>query len=639
MNFSPEFLDEIRARLPVSQVVGRRVKLRKQGREFTGLSPFNNEKTPSFTVNDQKAFYHCFSSGKHGDIFSFLMDTEGLNFPEAVERLANEAGIPMPAADPRAAAEGQRRQGLHEALAAAAQYFENSLQGAEGAQARRYLRDRDITPALQREFRIGYAPAGRNKLKQHLSGQNIAVEAAEQSGLLIHGEDIPVSYDRFRDRVVFPILDLKGRVLGFGGRALDPAVPAKYLNSPETPVFHKGRLLFNGQRAREAAFQTGRLIIVEGYVDVVALFKIGLAEAVAPMGTALTIEQLQLAWRWVDEPTLCFDGDNAGLKAAARAADLALPHLQPGKSIRFCLLPEGQDPDDMVSDGAQDALTQLLLAPQSLVDLLWNREIASGDFETPERRAALEARIAGLCRQIGHDGVRRHYEQAFRERLRQFFDANRADRAPGRPYQARPGGRRPDARGGANRPRTVMVSSALANSPMSKKYSSQIPARECVLVLTMVHHPRLLENYMEQFADIDLEHKEAIRLQSFLLATLSDPENSNRPSLAQLCIDNGLGELYTRLNNQARALGIWQVSDSADDADALEGWNQALALHHKAGALHKELKSAELALASDPSDANLARLVELRSHVSSTNGTEALMEGFGVPSGRGVKNL
>jgi DNA primase len=646
MNFSPEFLDDIRERLPVSEVVGRRVKLRRQGREFMGLSPFNSEKTPSFTVNDQKAFYHCFSSGKHGDIFSFLMETEGLSFPEAVERLAQQAGVAMPARDEKAVEESRQRTSLQDVMGLAAEYFQAQLQSAAGAHARRYLRDRDISPKVQQNFGIGYAPAGRNELKKFLADRKIELGLAESCGLLIHGDDIPVSYDRFRDRVVFPIFDLKGRVVGFGGRALSADVPAKYLNSPETPIFHKGRLLFNGQLAREAAFKGGRLIIVEGYMDVVALHRMGVSEAVAPMGTALTVEQLELAWRWVDEPILCFDGDNAGIKAATRSAELALPLLQPGKSIRFCLLPEGKDPDDMVSAGEQDALSAALATPRSLLEILWERESTAGNFDTPERRAALENKIVQLSREIKHDVVRRHYEQAFRERLRAFFAAPSANRMPNGGYkntQWNPGYRGQQGgsgnRSGPGTRRPVMVSSALANSAMSKKYSSQIPLREAVLLLTMVYHPRLLENHVELFAQIDFDHKEAMRLQSFLLSTISNPHLLEAPTLQQACVNNGLGGLLAGLDQQAKALGLWQTTAEADDSDAFEGWNQALSLHHKAGALHKELKSAELALAQDSSEENLAHLIELRNQLSSTNGTEALTEGFGVPSGRVVKNL
>jgi len=361
MRFSDSFLDEIRQRLPASEVVGRRVKLRKQGREFAGLSPFNAEKTPSFYVNDQKGKWFDFSAGKNGDIFTFLMETEGLSFPEAVERLANEAGVPMPVRDARAEAREKERATLYDVLELATQFFEAALQRRAGAAARGYLNGRDIGPELQRKFRIGYAPGDRAALKEHLAGKGIPQDQMIAAGLLVSGDDIPVSFDRFRDRVIFPITDFRGRIVAFGGRALSSDVPAKYLNSPETELFHKGMLLYNGATARYAAHDAGTVIAVEGYVDVVRMVAAGFAHTVAPLGTALTERQLRILWRMADEPILCFDGDAAGLRAAHKAADLALPLLEPGKSLRFALLPAGVDPDDLIRrDGADADIAQLL---------------------------------------------------------------------------------------------------------------------------------------------------------------------------------------------------------------------------------------------------------------------------------------
>src|SRR5215467_7222088 len=322
--FTRQFLDEIIARLPVSDVVGKRVKLKKAGREWKGLSPFQQEKTPSFTVNDQKGFYHDFSSGMHGNIFDFVMETEGVSFPEAVERLAAMAGLALPAATPDAARHEQRRKTLHDVMELAAKFFADTLASRNGAKARGYLGDRAILPQTQLQFRLGYALPERFALKEHLGSHGIPVEDMVEAGLLIAGDDIPVPYDRFRDRVMFPITDQRGRVIAFGGRALEKDVPAKYLNSPETPLFHKGDNLYNIATARQAAHDGGTLIVVEGYVDVVAMVGCGFAATVAPNDTAPTENQLALLWKIVDEPILCFDGDRAGQKAAWRAADLAM---------------------------------------------------------------------------------------------------------------------------------------------------------------------------------------------------------------------------------------------------------------------------------------------------------------------------
>src|ERR1700727_2153490 len=396
MRFTPEFLEELRARLPVSEVVGRRVKLKKAGREWKGLSPFQQEKSPSFTVNDQKGFYHDFSSGKHGDIISFLMETEGVGFTEAVERLASMAGMPLPAVTPDAARHEQRRKTLHDVMELAAKFFADTLASRNGAKARGYLGDRAISPAVQLQFRIGYAPGERFALKEYLGAQGIPVEDMVEAGLLIAGDDIPVPYDRFRARVMFPIGDFRGRVIAFGGRALEKDVAAKYLNSPETPLFHKGDNLYHLAPARLAAHNGSPLVVVEGYVDVIAMVGVGFAGSVAPLGTALTENQLAMLWKMADEPILCFDGDRAGQKAAWRAADLALPLLLRGRSLRFALLPEGQDPDDLARAGGRAAIDDVIAASRGLADMIWSREIEGGNFATPERRAALEKRIGEI---------------------------------------------------------------------------------------------------------------------------------------------------------------------------------------------------------------------------------------------------
>src|SRR5262252_1896241 len=448
MPFPPQFLDELRARLPVSDVVGRRVKLKKAGREWKGLSPFNKERTPSFFVNDQKGFYHDFSSGKHGDIFDFVMDTEGVSFPEAVERLASVAGIAVPKMSEAADAETHRRRTLHEVVELAAKFFETTLAARAGAKGRGYLADRGLDPATQLKFRVGYAPPERFALKEHLGALGISPDDMIEAGLLVTGDDIPVPYDRFRDRVMFPISDLAGRTVAFGGRALDKDAPAKYLNSPETPLFHKGATLYSGAAARQAAHDRAKVIAVEGYVDVIAMVTAGFPATVAPLGTALTEEQLGLLWKMTDEPLLCFDGDAAGRRAAYRAVDLALPKLVPGKSLLFATLPEGQDPDDLVRSGGAAAVAEVLAAARPLADVLWTRETETGRFDTPERRAGLDMRLNAMTAAIVHDAVRKYYRQELDGRLRSFFfgptkiPSRPAQHAPMRSSKGQRGGRR-----------------------------------------------------------------------------------------------------------------------------------------------------------------------------------------------------
>ena len=390
MRFSPNFLDEIRARLSVSQVVGRKVALKKAGREFRGLSPFKAEKSPSFFVNDQKGFYHCFASGEHGDIFTFLMKTEGLEFPEAVERLAAEAGVPMPKAVERNVEQEDQRERLYRLLEASAIFFEESLRAGIGNEARRYVEKRGLARETIQSFRLGFAPNSRSALESYLKTKGFSAADMATAGMLIAGDDIPEPYDRFRNRVMFPILDLKGRVIAFGGRALDKDAQAKYLNSPETPLFHKGHILFNAARARTAAHEKNRVIVVEGYMDVVALAEAGFTESVAPLGTALTEDQLKLLWRFAPEPVFA---STATAPVARQPIERSKLLCLGSSQVSAWLLPScqnGLDPDDLVRQQGADAMSEVLEKTRPLIDVLWDRELRAQPTGTPEQRAALE---------------------------------------------------------------------------------------------------------------------------------------------------------------------------------------------------------------------------------------------------------
>ena len=392
MRVPPSFLEDIRGRVTISAVVGRKVawdrrKSNPGKGDFWACCPFHGEKSPSFHVDDRKGRYHCFGCKASGDIFTFLVEKEGLSFPEAVERLAQEAGLPMPVVSEADQQREQQRASLYDVMEMAAKFFEAELQAARGSRARGYLADRQLSPAIQKEFRLGYAPDDRSALRSHLADKGVAVEQMAEAGLVISGDDIPVAYDRFRDRVMFPIRDPRGRVIAFGGRALSKDVPAKYLNSPETPLFHKGNVLYNLDKARGPAHEKGQIIAVEGYVDVIAMTGAGFPNVVAPLGTALTPDQVELMWRMAEEPILCFDGDRAGRKAAHRAIDTALPLLGPGRSLRFAFLPDGQDPDDLVRTQGPEALARVVETARPLVEVLWNREVEAGLLDTPERRA------------------------------------------------------------------------------------------------------------------------------------------------------------------------------------------------------------------------------------------------------------
>lgn len=640
MKFPPSFLDEIKARIPVSQVVSRKVKLTRRGREFVGLSPFNAEKTPSFTVNDTKGFYHCFSSGKHGDIFGFLTEVEGLSFPEAVEQLAGEAGVPMPERTHDDVVREERRAGLIEIMEMATQFFERQLQDPVGAVARGYLADRGLATATQKAFRLGYAGSNRHALKTHLTGLGVDQQQQIEAGLLIAGDDIPVAYDRFRDRVMFPITDLKGRVIAFGGRAMSPDAPAKYLNSPETPLFHKGSVLYNFAGARKAAYDIGTMIAVEGYMDVIALSAAGFAHAVAPLGTALTPDQVQLMWRVAPEPILCFDGDKAGLKAAFRAVETVLPLLKPGYSVRFALLPDKLDPDDLVRTRGRAAMEEVLAVARPLADMLWMRELEGGDWSTPERRALLESRIDDLLATIGDTKVRQHYEMSLRDRLRQHWGGGRKPwvRSPGRQGPGRDGrrwkGQDRSRRGvGATWDRGPAPSSEyLRASALVRGGLSSPSVRERLLILGVVNHPDLLDRYAEEFAEVEFSSPELDRLRAEILDTAAHCVPLDRRTLWNQLDNGGMRGLIEGLKTGLAHKSDWFVESSAAPVDAETGWRHMLALHRKSLTLQKELMAAELAAAQDGSDENYQRLKEIRMQILAAEGTEATVEGYGDAS-------
>ena len=642
MRFSPEFLDELRARLPVSEVVGRRVKLKKAGREWKGLSPFNKEKTPSFFVNDQKAAWFDFSSGKNGNIFDFVMLTEGVNFPEAVERLASMAGVPLPRSTPEAEAREERRKTLHDIVELAAKFFETTLAARAGAKARGYLADRGIEPKTQLQFRIGYAPPERFALKEHLGAQGISVEDMVEAGLLVSGDDIPVPYDRFRDRVMFPITDLRGRVVAFGGRALEKDAQAKYLNSPETPLFHKGGTLYNIAAARKAAHDGAPIVVVEGYIDVIAMVTAGYEAAVAPLGTALTEDQLALLWKMADEPVLCFDGDSAGRRAAYRAVDLALPHIKPGKTVKFAPLPEGQDPDDLVRSGGREAIAEVIGAAHPLADMLWQRETESGSFDTPERRAGLDQRIAEVTSVIGDPSVRKYYRQDLDERVRALFAPAAREAAPqrwerGRFEQSR------WQRGQQTRrlaPRDVLgtPSARLARSQIVRGARNVLPSREALILLAVINHPWLLETHAEELAELEFRHADGDRLRRAILDAASD-ETLTSASVRAAISARELGAVLARVEGSITHTSDWPARDGAAEEDVSLWWTHVVSLHRKSRTLHKELKDAEAALGTEPSEENLAWLRDIQARLAALDGSEALIDGFGALSGRPVRTF
>ncbi len=638
MRFPPAFLDEIRDRVPISAVVGSRVpwdrkKTNASRGDYWACCPFHGEKTPSFHCEDRKGRYHCFGCGVSGDHFKFLTELDGMSFPEAVERIAGLAGLPMPARDPDAERRDQERATLHDVMELAATFFQDRLQTAEGAKARAYLRDRGLTPATQQAFRLGFAPDSRNALKEFLAGKGVEKAQIEACGLVVHGDDIPLSFDRFRDRVMFPIPDSRGRIIAFGGRALSSDAPAKYLNSPETELFHKGRVLYNFFRARQAVQKAGTVIAVEGYMDVIALAQAGFENVVAPLGTALTEDQLELLWRMAGEPVLCFDGDKAGLKAAWRAADLALPLIQAGRSVRFALLPEGKDPDDLVKQAGADAFRQVLSESRPLADLIWLRETSGGVFDTPEKRAALEKTLRELTHRIRDESVRFHYSQEMRERVHGFFGAvrNRPDRQKDRNQRQGQAGRFGMGVG------RLAVSESLARSALVKRAGGVMPLRETAIIVTLVNHPALAEEYFDAIESLDIAHPDLRQMHAVLINTLAHIPASDRSPILQALQAAGLSDVWGRAVTLVRKANLWTALEDAALDDAREAFTQALHLHRSARNLHRELKAAEALLATDPTDENYRHMLEVQAQFTDAQATEALIEGFGIPSGRAIR--
>ena len=633
MRFPPSLLDEIRARLPVSQVVARKVALKRAGREMRGLSPFKQERTPSFFVNDHKASWFDFSSGQNGDIFKFVMLTEGLSFPEAVERLAEEAGLPVPKAGPLEAEQEDQRTRLLALLEASGRFFEAQLGSGVGQEARRYLDKRGLTPGAVARFRLGYAPNSRSALRDHLAKAGFSAADMIASGMLVAGDDIPVAYDRFRHRVIFPIRDPRGRVIAFGGRALDPDAPAKYLNSPETPLFHKGAVLYNADVARAPAHDRGQIIAVEGYMDAIALSEAGFPQTVAPLGTALTEQQVGLLWRMAPEPVLCFDGDAAGRRAAYRAVETVLPHLKPGFSVQFAFLPDGLDPDDLIRQHGPAAFQEILdgkLSP--LFDVLIDREERQGQpAVTPEQRASLEARLQALVARISDRGVRTHYERELRETLWQKnrrlvretagADGRRSGQLAGRrrdnaTLDWRVSARATERSRLGSPPRAGNTTPLPPRSNELAEHAALLPAREALLICTLINHPWLLEARCEEVAQLTLT---ASPLARAARRPASAPRRHNaldrgelRTQLTRLGLDKVVAMVERAITHKGDKFVAWD----AEPSDVEAGWQHTVTLHETQVGLKRALAAAERDWQTEPTEAAWSRIAEIQQRLA-----------------------
>lgn len=612
MALSPQFLDELRARIGLVDVISRRVKLQRKGREHLGLCPFHNEKTPSFTVNEGKGFFHCFGCGAHGDAIGFLMRSDHLSFPEAVERLAAQAGLAVPQSSPQERARAEKFKSLATALEAACAFYEKQLQNPAGREALDYLHRRGLDDVTIARFRLGWSPPG-NPLKTHLLKEGYTEAMLLEAGLLGRSEERDETFDYFRGRVIFPIADIRGRVVAFGGRILGEGEP-KYLNSRDSEIFHKGRMLYGLAHARRGAVETGQLVVVEGYTDVIAMHKAGFNTAVAPLGTALTEAQLGELWRLVDEPILCFDGDAAGQRAAARAAERALPLLKPGKSLCFVELPPGEDPDTLILDQGAGALREHLTRARPLVDLVWQLEMGANPADTPERQARLEQQIEQIVRRIQDAAVQRAYRRSLREQFWRTFGP------PGlKKGGVIKGGVKSSFRGPFKGRGKEMPA---AGPSASGDVRILLLRHQQGLVAAIVNHPGLMDQLGEAFGTLDLPAGELDKLRREIIKTWAPDIDSE--ALKNHLRASGFGGILDRVLSRE----VYATAPFADPIrfpdEAATGWRHSHELLSRRRA-RREIDEAEREHAKNMTEESLTRLRALQ-HQIEADGLDAAEE-------------
>lgn len=611
MTLSPAWLDELRARTTLSSVIAPSVKLIRAGREWKACCPFHNEKTPSFTVNDDKHFYHCFGCGAHGDAIRFLTDQRGMPFMDAVKELASKAGMDVPAPDPQAKEQADRTASLTDVMAQVAKYYAEQLNGLAGAEAREYLKRRGIDPAVAARFGLGLAPDNRTALKRAL-GQ-VGEDKLVETGMLIQPEE-GESYDRFRGRLMIPIRDPRGRVIGFGGRILGAGEP-KYLNSPQTILFDKGRTLYNLDRAAPASRTAKRLIVVEGYMDVIALDRAGIAEVVAPNGTALTEGQLERLWRLDPSPILCFDGDSAGKKAAIRAATRALPLLRPDRTLRFVELPGGQDPDDLIREGGREAFEALLASPEPLDARLWRHELEAEPLSTPEAWASLKERLVAHAGAIGHPDLSRMYREDW---LNRFYERRRpAGPGPQRAFTPQKRGSFKNGRFVPPEPPVGARARAIASSGIDAPTAR-------ALILGFANFPEELPAHCEQLASLPIADQSAAQVRDQMVNAAFSGATLDQASIGTILSRDGASG-----SKGPRTMGFSFTRRDSDPDRARSDLAAAVEIIAAAEEVETALEHATERLKRDFTDAALEeqqRLVEaqqgLRQRLAQLAGTD-----------------
>lgn len=571
MRYGQGLLEEISRRTDIVQLVGRRVKLARRGRVFWGCCPFHKEKSASFKVENERHTYKCFGCGAGGDVFKWLVETEGLTFPEAVERLASEAGVELPKWTPDDEAREAKRKSLYDIVELVCLFFEEQLRARNAAPAQAYVASRGLDEAAVKKFRLGYAPDSNTALIQHLLAKGVSLDDMVAAGVARAAEDGRPARDFFFNRLMFPITDPRGRVIAFGARALEADAKPKYLNTGETTLFSKGHLLYNFASARAAAIKAGTIIVAEGYMDVIALVRGGFEAAVAPLGTALTEHQLALLWRTAPEPILAFDGDEAGLKAAHRAARLALPLLAPGHSLRFAFLPPGEDPDTLLRAQGPAGMKRVLDAAEPLSQVLWRSETEGRDFSTPERRAGLERALGEIVSQIGDGKIAGYYRRDFDEKVFEAFKRRRRDPQRG-------GQRQPFKRGGA-KPGAPLetVSPAVRNSLLARTGRLGIlRVKEMEISALLLGTPELAQIHGEMLASLPFSEPLLDRLRHELLNLAASGSRLESQRLEDHLVRSGQAELVERLKSSRVGASAGRAEDhdgreageNADDVEA-----------------------------------------------------------------------
>ena len=608
VSFPPSFLEELRSRLALSELIGRRVKLLRAGREYKACCPFHNENTPSFYVNDQKGFYHCFGCGAHGDAIGFTMQFDRLAFPEAVERLAEQAGLSVPQSRPEDAERHREEKSLYALLDDAGRWFETQLASPAGRYAREYLEKRGLSPETIARFRLGYAPQDGKALWRDLTAKGYNEAQLMTVGLWRKSEEDGRGYAFFRDRITFPVGDRRGRIVAFGARLLSGEGP-KYVNSPDHPLFRKGELLYGYSRARMAASKGEPILVVEGYMDVIALVEAGFMGAVAPLGTALTESQIELLWKLLPPPgsepparapILCFDGDTAGLRAAGRAVERLMPLLGPDRSAQIAFLPEHEDPDSLLRKSGPQAMRQTLSNALPLVDAIWREATATRTLSTPEDRAGLRTALLSRVQNITHAETRELYRREMLARLDQLFAPPENSRGQRDPSQrGKPGGK----------------SQPLPLGLVRRAPQSASQRKERILLALMLNHPALYAEFGDAFAQAHFEDPAYEKLRHDLTEILAHPHDAAPAQDAEsirLALEAlGHGETLAKiLSEDTYSHAGFARPDKAQDIARL-GWldvtNRELKEKMKA-----ELQRLRAEVAKDPTGEAYKRLMALR---------------------------